>query len=166
LPPSGGETLTQEDFASGTEQIRAVVESASRMAGWSRIAILVLTLADFLGAVLHDVIPYTPVFPIAALVDSLICLTVGTWANVLGRGSRQLGDAASGLAYSAVVGGGLMLLFSVAAAISAVVGGTGGVAGSHGSTLLLNLSWPAAVISLVAIGIGIRAYRRSKKVLR
>jgi hypothetical protein len=166
LPPSGDETVTQEDFASGTEQQIRAAESARRMAVSFRIAVLVLTLADFLGLILDSVISYTPTFPIVVLVNSLICLIAGTRANVLSRGTRELGGAVGGLAYSAVVGGGIMFLFSGFAAIAGAVGAKGSIAGQHGSLLLLNLSWPAAVISLVAIGIGITAFRRIKKVPR
>jgi hypothetical protein len=103
------------------------------------------------------------VFPVIVLVNSLICLAAGTRASLMSRAFQQAADVVGGLAYSAIVGGVLMLMWSVGAVISAIVGGTGGVAGPHGSTLLLNLSWPAAVISLVAIGFGIRANRRMKK---
>jgi hypothetical protein len=158
--------VTQEGIASGLEKARAGGESARSMAVTVRAAVLALSLISFIGAILHSFfssIPYTPVFAIIVLVNSLICLAAGTRASWMSRDFQQAADVVGGLAYSAIVGGVLMIMWSVGAAISAVVGGTGGVAGPHGSALLLNLSWPATVISLVAIGFGIGANRRMKK---
>lgn len=158
--------MPPEDYASGMENVQARIESTRRIGVLFRITALVLSLVSLIGAILHSVISYTPVFPIIVLVNSLICLIAGTWAYRLSRGDQQFADSADGLAYTAVVGGGIMVMFSVAAAISAIVGGTGGVAGPHGGAVLLNLSWPATVISLAALALGIRAHRRIKNLPR
>jgi hypothetical protein len=135
------------------------------MAGIIRIVVLAVTLVVAFGLILHSVIPYSPTFPLVVLVNSLACLAVGLTANRVGGAADgaagQPGDAVGRLAYTAVVGGGLMLLFSgISAIFAAVGGGSGGIVGSHGSALLLNLSWPAAVIALAALATGVRAYRR------
>jgi hypothetical protein len=126
-----------------------------------RIVVLAVTLVVAFGLILHNVVTYSPAFPLVILANSLACLAAGLTANRVGRDAGRPADAVGGLAYTAVVGGGLMLLFAgISAIFAAVGGGKGGIVSSHGSALLLDLSWPAAVIALAAMVTGIRAYRR------
>lgn len=158
--------MAREEFAPGMEKVLFRIESTRRMAARFRIAALALTLAALFGIILHSAIPYTPTFPMVVLVSSLACLVAGTRANWISQGFQQFDGVASGLARSAVTGGGIMLMWSSISAIAGIAGGKGSIAGQHGSALLLNLSWPAAVISLVAIGFGTRTYWRIRKLPR
>lgn len=157
--------MTQEDLAQGARNVQAGVESARRMAVRFRVVVLVLTVVTLLGLILHNEITYAPAFPVVLLVDSLLCLIAGTRADWISRGFKQFGGAAGGLAYSAVVGGGIAFLFS---AFGASFGpGHSGHASSWGNqALLFNLSWPTMVISLIAIVFGIRTYRRIRNLPR
>ena len=158
--------MTQENSAAGAEKVLGGIESARRMGVRFRLTVLVLSLVILLGAILRNVIPYTPVFPVVVLGNALIALVAGVRANWISRGFQQFGGAAAGLAYTSATGGVIMLIFSGFSVVAGAVGGKNSIAGPHGSTLLMALSWPAVVISLVAIGIGIAAFRRIKQQTR
>jgi hypothetical protein len=127
--------------------------------GIYRLALAALAVAVIIGGALHNVIPYTPAFPLVVLAASLLSLISalrgGQLAKRLGPSARYVG----GFLYVSIVGGGLMLIWSVISAAVGATGSSGGIAGKGGSTLLLNLSWPAAVICLVSIVHAIRVYR-------
>jgi len=59
------------------------------------------------------------------------------------------------------------MLFSLIGVVAGASGGKGSLA-ANGSALLLllNLSWPTSVISLVAIVIGVRVFRKIKPLAR
>jgi hypothetical protein len=127
--------------------------------GIYRLALAVLVVAVIIGAALHNVIAYTPAFPLVVLAASLLCLISalrgGQLAQRLGASAKYVG----GFLYVSIVGGVLMLIWSVISTAVGATGSSGGFAGKDGSTLLLNLSWPAAVICLVSIVHAVRVYR-------
>jgi len=152
--------MVHEDMFSrpqlGEAQLKAIASEGVKY----RLTLLVLALADFIGLILHNVIPYTPAFPLVLLAASLICLTVALRA---GRLASQLGpserNVLRGFAYTATMATVPILIF---AAIGASFGpGKSGSEASWGNpALLFNLSWPAVVICLVSIVYGIRLNRR------
>lgn len=159
--------MAAEDGASGPEALRAGIRAVRGMTAVSQIVILVLTLVAVSGFLLDSVIPYTPAFPIVVLLDSIVSLITTIQADRISRAFRQFGTVARGLAYFGAIGALIMILDSGVAALAGAVGGTGShVVGPHGSALLLNLSWPAGVISLAAIGFALRAQLRIRKLAR
>lgn len=141
--------------AESDPEIRATLNEG----GIYRLALVALVVAVIIGGALHNVITYTPAFPLVAMAASLLCLVAalrgGQLARRLGASAKYVG----GFLYVAIIGGGLMLIWSVISTAVGATGSSGGLAGKGGSTLLLNLSWPAAVICLISIVHAIRVYR-------
>ena len=127
-----------------------------------RSAYLILGVSVIIGGSLEKVIPYTPAFPIVLLVASAVCLAAAVRA---GRYSRLLPDPAQyigGLLYTVFVGSGVNLLFSGLSTIKGALHVSGGVASGGSLNVLLALSWPAVVISALAIALAIRVARRTR----
>jgi hypothetical protein len=122
-----------------------------------RVVYIVLGLSVIIGLALDKVIPYTPVFPLVVLAASLVCCTAAVRA---GRYTRLLPDPreyVGGFLFTAFVGSVLDLLFSGIATIMAALPVSGG-----SRAVLLNLSWPAVVISVLAMALAIRVTRRTR----
>lgn len=127
-----------------------------------RSAYLILGVSVIIGGSLEKVIPYTPAFPIVLLVASAVCLAAAVRA---GRYSLLLPDPAQyigGLLYTVFVGSGVNLLFSGLSTIKGALHVSGGVASGGSLNVLLALSWPAVVISALAIALAIRVARRTR----
>lgn len=154
-----------DDVISHTGHHRAEIKAILNEGGRYRLALLALGLIAILELIFDHVIPYSPVGPIVVLAGSLLPLIAGVRAGRLARRLGEDGKYVGGFLYTAVVGGGVMFLFSGLLTLATASGGTRGGAVPPGSSvhLALNLSWPAAVISLASIAIGIRGYRRISK---
>jgi hypothetical protein len=127
-----------------------------------RVVYIVLGLSVIIGLALDKVIPYTPVFPLVVLAASLVCCTAAVRA---GRYTRLLPDPreyVGGFLFTAFVGSVLDLLFSGIATIMAALPVSGGAVSGGSRAVLLNLSWPAVVISVLAMALAIRVTRRTR----
>lgn len=127
-----------------------------------RAVYLILGVSVIIGGSLEKVIPYTPAFPIVLLVASVVCLAAAVRA---GRYRRLLPDPAEyigGLLYTVFVGSGVDLLFSGLSTIKGALHVSGGVASGGSLNVLLALSWPAVVISALAIALATRVARQTR----
>jgi hypothetical protein len=127
-----------------------------------RVAYLVLGLSVLTGLALDQVIPYTPAFPIVVLVASLLCCAAAVRAA---RYTRLLADPreyVGGFLFTAFIGSVVDLLFSGIATIMAALHVSGGAASGGARDVLLNLSWPAVVISALAMALAIGVTRRTR----
>jgi len=127
-----------------------------------RVAFIVLGVSVIIGLSLDEVIPYTPAFPIVVLAASLVCLTAAVRA---GRYSRLLADPrekVGGLLYTAFVGSVVDLLISGISAIMGALHASSGAAPGGSSHVLLTLSCPAIVISVLAMALAVRVTRQTR----
>lgn len=127
-----------------------------------RVAYIVLALSVIIGLALDSVIPYTPVFPIVVLVASLVCLAAAVRA---GRYTRLLSNPreyVGGFLFTAFIGSVVDLLFSGIATIMAALHVSDGAASGGSRDVLLTLSWPAVVISVLAMALAVRVTRQTR----
>ena len=127
-----------------------------------RVAYLVLGVSVIIGGALDKVIPYTPAFPIVILAASLVCLTAAVRAGRYGRLLPAPRKYVGGFLYTAFAGSMVDLIFSGLATIKGALHVSGGVASGGSLNVLLALSWPAVVISVLAIALAVRVTRRTR----
>jgi hypothetical protein len=127
-----------------------------------RLVCIVLSVSVIIGLALDQVIPYTPAFPVVVLAASLVCLAAAVRAS---RYARLLADpraSVGGLLYTAVIGSVIVALFSGIATIMAALHVAGRAAPGGSREVLLTLSWPAVVISVLAMALAIRVTRQTR----
>jgi hypothetical protein len=127
-----------------------------------RVASIVLGLSVIIGLALDTVIPYIPAFPIVVLVASLVCCAAAIRAGRYTRLLAEPRECVGGFLFTAFVGSVLDLLFSGIATIVAALHSSGGVATGSSRDVLLALSWPAVVISALAMALAIRVTRQTR----
>jgi purine-cytosine permease-like protein len=126
-----------------------------------RIAVMVLGVSVIVGLSLDEVIPYTPAFPIVVLAASLLCLAAAVRA---GRYTRLLPDAkdyVGGLLYTAFAGSVVDLLFSGVLGLMAALHMSSRAAPGGSRDVLIALSCPAFLISVVAFALARRVTRQA-----
>jgi hypothetical protein len=125
-------------------EIKAILREGSAY----RLAVLILALA--VGGCMMAHVAYTPTVPLIELAGSLVALTAGIRAGQLARQAAGNGQYVGGFVYTAFIGGVIMF----------IAGGLGALGGAVGHLpTQLNLSWPAAVISVISAVYSIRIYR-------
>lgn len=128
-----------------------------------RIAALVAVLVYIIGGLLKSVISFVPTFPVVLLIAAVICLTAAIRAAQLEPRLRGTGDAyglIGGLLYTAVIGPILILVFSLIGTIGGAIPASSHGGPKHINATLLNLSWPAVVISVISLILALRMRRR------
>jgi hypothetical protein len=140
-----------------TLSARAVREGAA-----FRVAYIILGVTVIIGGSLEKVIPYTPAFPTVVLVASVVCLAAAVRADRYSRLLPEPREYVGGLLFTAFIGSVIDLLFSGLATIKGALHVSGGAASGGSLNVLLTLSWPAVVISALAMALAIRVTRRTR----
>jgi len=140
-----------------TPSARAVREGTA-----FRVVFIVLLASVIIGGSLEKVVPYTPAFPIVVLVASAVCLAAAVRADRYSRLLPEPRAYVGGFLFTAFIGSVVVLLFAGLATIKGALRVSGGAASGGSLNLLLSLSWPAVVISALAMALAIRVTRRTR----
>lgn len=128
-----------------------------------RLAELALGLIVMIGLMLDTVISYAPAFPLIVVVASILCCTAAVRAHHYARLVANPGQCVGGLLYTAFIGSVVNLLFSGIATLMAALHVAAQATRGSSSTVLLNVSWPAVAISMLAIALAIRVTRELRR---
>jgi hypothetical protein len=127
-----------------------------------RLTDLGLDLIVMIGLMLHSLIPYVPAGPLLVLAASSICFTAAVRARHYARITADL-RCVGGLLYTAFIGSGLNILFAGITAVGAALHASGGAIGTSSPDLVLNLSWPAIAVSVLAIALAYSVTRGARR---
>lgn len=125
-----------------------------------RLVYITLGIIVIIGGSLDKVIPYTPAIPLVVLAASVLCFTSAARADHYARAAADPGHCVGGFLFTALIGSGVNVLFSGIAGLAAAFHAAAQAAPGNSSSVLLDLSWPAVVISLLAVALAIRVMRR------
>jgi hypothetical protein len=92
----------------------------------------------------------------------VVCLAAAVRADQYSRLLPEPRQYVGGFLFTAFIGSVVVLLFSGLATIKGALHVSGGAASGGSLNLLLTLSWPAVVISALAMALAIRVTRRTR----